>query len=114
MGRGTEHHNGLLHGKCETFNEDGTIIDSTEMVFQPAFPVRVKSESIFAGSLDGIPLIRTIWGHVEGLPDSQEDVFYIVSQLVKDRLPDRTDLLVPADIVRNEKGQIIGCKSFSV
>ena len=39
-------------------------------------------------------------------------VFYIVSQLVKNALPDRTDLLVPAEVVRDGNGNIIGCKSL--
>ena len=37
----------------------------------------------------------------------------IVSQLVFDALPSRTDLLVPADVVRGPDGQVRGCKSFA-
>ena len=61
---------------------------------------------------DGTPTSRTEFGEPEGLPDYVEGVFYIVSQLVKNALPNRTDLLVPAEVIRDEKGNIVGCKSL--
>ena len=42
------------------------------------------------------------------------ETFYIVSQLVKSALPNRSDLLVPAEMVRDEKGVILGCKSLGI
>ena len=39
-------------------------------------------------------------------------VYYIVSQIVKSALPNRADLLVPAEVVRDNAGNIIGCKSL--
>jgi len=62
--------------------------------------------------MDGTPTSRTNFGEPEGLPEFQEGIFYIVSQLVKSALPERTDLLVPAEVVRDETGNIIGCKSL--
>lgn len=61
---------------------------------------------------DGTPTSRTEFGEPEGLPEFQEGVFFIVSQLVKTALPNRSDLLVPAEVVRDEKGNIVGCKSL--
>lgn len=55
-----------------------------------------------------------MFGEVEGLPKYREDVYYIVSRLVKSALPDRKDLLCPGQQVRNETGQVIGCKSLSL
>ena len=57
---------------------------------------------------------------VVGLPESaEEDEYFIVSSItaqacraVNHPLADK--LLVPSDPVRNEKGQIVGCKSFSL
>jgi hypothetical protein len=40
--------------------------------------------------------------------------YYIVSQLVKSALPNRCDLLVPAEVQRDEKGNIIGCRSLGI
>jgi len=62
--------------------------------------------------VDRTPTSRTEFGEPEGLPDYVEGVFYIVSQLVKNALPNRADLLVPAEVVRDEKGNIVGCKSL--
>ncbi len=62
--------------------------------------------------IGNIPTSVTIFGEPEGLPNYQEGTFYIVSQLVKNALPGRDDLLTPAEVVRNDDGQIIGCKSL--
>lgn len=61
---------------------------------------------------DGTPTSRTKFGKAEGLPNFKKDTFFIVSQLVKNALPNRTDLLVPAEVVRDENGHIVGCKSL--
>lgn len=50
-----------------------------------------------------------------GNPDDIQvipEVYYIVSQIVKSALPERHDLLVPAEVVRDEMGNILGCKSL--
>jgi hypothetical protein len=62
--------------------------------------------------VDGTPTSRTEFGESEGLTDFKEGVFYIVSQLVKSALPTRADLLVPAEMVRDTNGNIIGCMSL--
>ena len=40
--------------------------------------------------------------------------YYIVSQLIKSALPKRVDLLVPAEVVRDDNGNIIGCRSLGI
>lgn len=52
------------------------------------------------------------YSYVYHLPEPQEDTFYIVSVLVAQACPDRDDLLVPYDLVRNENGSIMGCRSL--
>lgn len=47
-----------------------------------------------------------------GLPEPKLGTCYIVSQLVKNALPERDNLVVPAKVVRNAAGNIIGCKSL--
>lgn len=66
------------------------------------------------GDLDGIPLSRSQFGEVVDLPKETDGVYYIVSRLVRSALPERKDLLVPNEMVRDEKGVIIGCRSFAV
>lgn len=59
-----------------------------------------------------IPTSVTVFGEPTGLPEYQSDVYYVVSQLVKNALPDRKDLLVPAEVLRDTGGNIIGCQSL--
>ena len=81
--------------------------------------IRLKSKTVHFGSVEVvegliIPITMTEFGTAEGLPDKKEGVFYIVSQLVKSALPNRTDLLVPAEVQRDQSGNIIGCLSLGV
>lgn len=62
---------------------------------------------------DPIPFVFREFGEVIGLPDQEENVYLIVSTIVQRALPFRNDLVCPADLVRDEKGNIIGCKSLS-
>lgn len=76
--------------------------------------VRLKAITVHAGEIDGVPVSKTEFGQPEGLPEFQEGVFIVVSQLVKTALLSRSDLLVPAEVVRDEKGNIVGCKSLGL
>jgi|LauGreDrversion4_2_1035121.scaffolds.fasta_scaffold169140_3 hypothetical protein len=65
--------------------------------------------------LDGIliPLKMSILGEIVDLPAPQDNVFYIVSLIVLEagKKVGRKDLLAP-DTLRDDKGNIIGCKGF--
>lgn len=77
--------------------------------------VRLKTSTVDAGLVvDGIPVTQTQFGEPEGLPQVEEGTFLIVSQLVKSALSHRKDLLVPAEVVRDSKGVIVGCRSFGI
>jgi hypothetical protein len=60
-----------------------------------------------------VTLVSKRFGLVTGLPDATDFRRYIVSQIVADALPDRDDLLVPHDIIRDAAGQVVGCRGFS-
>ena len=49
-----------------------------------------------------------------GLGHNRPKRYYIVSQMVKSALPNRKDLLVPADVVRDKQGNILGCKTLGI
>ena len=40
--------------------------------------------------------------------------YYVVSASVKNLLPNRKDLLVPAEVLRTPQGFIYGCKSLGI
>lgn len=63
---------------------------------------------------EGVGFYATSYGEVVGLPEPKKDTLLIVSFMVRQALPERKDLLSPGDLVRDESGQIIGCKGFFV
>ena len=75
---------------------------------------RVAMQTRPVGLIGGLPTSKTEYGKVEGLPSGIEGVYFIVSQMLKSACPDRVDLLYPAELIRDESGNIIGCKSLGI
>lgn len=75
---------------------------------------RLQSSTVSAGSFGGIPITKTVYGVPTGLPDFEPGVFIIVSQIIKNAYPDRIDLLVPSEVVRDSDGKVIGCRSLGI
>ena len=82
---------------------------------------RCTSKTVQAGIINGIPITKTVFGDVqlvdcEGnvypMPEICDDTIYIVSALVA-RASDRPDFFIVNETVRDEKGRIIGCRSFA-
>ena len=90
------------NGGVKTFKPSGTV-------------ARCSQKTIVIGNVDGIPLTHTTFGDVVDLPDKKIDTIYIVSRLVLTACKGiRDDLVVPNDLVRDDQGNIIGCKSFAI
>ena len=66
--------------------------------------------------VDGIkiPVNKTVFGEVYGLPAPEEDTVFIVSRPVINALPDREDLVSPDDTIRDDKGVIVGAKAVAI
>lgn len=60
------------------------------------------------------PIVNTKYGKVTEIPEEEGDTYYIVSRIVRSALPDRSDLLVPVDLVRDANNRIIGCRALSI
>ena len=90
-------------------DENGNIIVTIEPSGSLA---RVSVSKEVVGSLDGIPIKQSTFGEVEGLPGPEDDTIYLVSSIVAARVPDRADVFIPDDSVRDEGGRIIGCRSL--
>lgn len=65
------------------------------------------------GKIDGIFITKQVFGAVQGVPDREEGVAYIVSRIVADALTFRDDLFIPGPMVRDENGRVIGCQGLS-
>ncbi|MDF9296082.1 hypothetical protein [Geobacillus stearothermophilus] len=99
--------------------DDGSVVLSVP----PSGTVaRVATQQTVVCQLDGIDVVRTAFGDVDGLPAPQPDTVYVVSTLVLQALSasgvDRSDVVAPdtspASVVRNTDGQIVGVKRFQV
>lgn len=75
---------------------------------------RCATVSVPAGNFGGVPLTKTQYGAVEGLPDPVDGVLYVVSAMVRAAVPDRHDVASPGNQVRDANGAIIGCRSLDV
>lgn len=75
---------------------------------------RVGSISSIVATVNGININKQTFGKVMDLPDPQDDVVYIVSRMVKDRVPDRDDVVVPGVPFRDTDGKVIGAWGLSL
>lgn len=83
---------------------------SSNRVFSPVGdPIRVREDVKTVGQIQGITITSTIYTEVDGTPPFKTGVYYIVSQMVKNALPHRRDFLTPKGVVKNKKGQVMGC-----
>ena len=61
----------------------------------------------------GIPVIRVVYGRLEGVPPPQEGIGYIVSSLAAQAAPERRDLFIPARPIRDEQGRIVAAQALA-
>ncbi|OYT66079.1 hypothetical protein B6U74_01795 [Candidatus Bathyarchaeota archaeon ex4484_205] len=78
---------------------------------------RVRAEQPVIGYINDVPVVKTEWGEVEGLPEPEECTVYVVSTLVLQALAGKRDDVVspdtgPASAVRDETNRIIGVRRF--
>lgn len=75
---------------------------------------RVSTTKSVAALIDGIPIFDTVFGDVTGLPPVTDGVFFIVSRIVKNAVPNRKDVLVPGAPIRDDNGVVIGADGFDL
>lgn len=76
-------------------------------------PIRLSQSTVQVDTIGGVSITETQFGETQNLPEQQNGVYLIVSRLILSANPDRSDLLVPNELVRNEAGHIIGCQSLA-
>ena len=92
--------------------------DGTALDIQPSGQVaRVATQARDAGQLDGIPVVQQTYGDVQGLPDPQDGVAYLVSGLVLSAVKaagGRSDVYAPDtspdSAVRDNGGRIVAVR----
>jgi hypothetical protein len=94
-------------------SEDGSV-EKTMTLQQSGNIIRLRTFIVEVGEICGVKITKTEFSVPDGLPEYQEGYFYIVSQIVKSALPERIDLLVPAEMLRDKDGNIVGCQSLGI
>jgi hypothetical protein len=72
----------------------------------------MRSASVTIDQLD-IPVHDIAAGTVTGLPEPQDGMLLVVPRIVAAACPDRPDLVVPFEDVRDHDGRIIGCRALA-
>ena len=73
---------------------------------------RVATTRTVVNEIDGIEIYETQFGQVEGLPERNGQDLLIVSALVAQRA-NRADVYSPGELVRNDAGQVVGCRGLT-
>lgn len=67
------------------------------------------------GQTVAVPVVLTgMTDKVIGLPPVQPDTHYVVSRVVLEACPERTDLLIPHRLIRDSAGRVIGCEALAL
>ena len=74
-----------------------------------------RRENIGIIYADGVtlPVTRSVFGAVEGLPAPEAGTIYIVSAITAQAVPECGDVFVVDDSVRDENGRIIGVRGLA-
>ncbi len=80
---------------------------------------RVSVKRTKVAEIGGVPVFRTEYGEVEGLPEPKEGTVYIVSILVLQALRGRRKDVIapdtsPQSVIRDDQGRIKGVRAFTV
>ena len=81
-------------------------------------PARVESKTVIVESIQceqgAVPVVDvTFSGVTQNLPEKQVGTIYIVSMITCQANPDRSDLYVVGDTVRDTSGRIIGTRALA-
>lgn len=93
-------------------------VDGNEVSkFESMGIARADSSETVVDYINDIPVVEMTYGAPIGLPDPIEGTVYIVSMLTIQAAIQvgrtTSDMYTTADLVRNDKGQIIGCRKLS-
>lgn len=90
--------------------EDNSVLATVE----PSGTIaRASQTRDLVSEVNGIPVNQCSYGAVTGLPDPQDGTIYLVSALTAQACPERSDVFITDDAVRDENGRIIGCRAIA-
>lgn len=74
---------------------------------------RAKQTRTLCGTIAGIPVNQCAYGQVQRLPEPAKETIYVVSAITAQACPEREDVYVVDDSVRDENGRIIGVHALA-
>ena len=92
-------------------DEDGNIVLD---IAPSGDQARCSASCEAVGEFEVIPIVRSVFGPVEGLPEPAEDTIYIVSSLVAQQCAGREDVVAPdtGPTAVREGGQVVAVRRF--
>lgn len=97
------------HAVC-VLGEDG----STLKVFPSDGVARASQSNEIVGYIDNIPIVKAVFGEVVNLPEPEYNTLLIVSIITIGAAHAQgrstNDLIIASNPVRDDSGQIIGCR----
>ena len=115
-------HEVVIYETSDCYMRDGSLYlrDDEEEFPQPFLtypaskePARVTFVQRADGMADGILIYRWFPDEIVNLPEPKPDTYYIVSKMVAQACPERTDLIFPGTVVCDADDHIVGCIDFS-
>jgi len=85
-----------------------------EEEFKPSgFNARINVKHELVRKIGNIEIKEVVdWTAEDVPPEGKEDALYVVSHHFKSMFPNRKDLLVPIEQLRNKNGRVYGCLSL--
>lgn len=111
----------VFDGKAKCYRLPSTMTPFVLAEFPSAGVARCAVSETLLGEQDvdgidfAVPFVGVTFGEIEGLPAPDGDTIYIVSAIVANaaRAQGRHDVVVPARMVRDNEGKVLGCLAFA-
>jgi len=87
---------------------NGTTIEPTGYV------ARANLHSHQLMEWQGVTFFSSELRSISNVPPPETETYYIVPVIVRVNMPERSDLISPTRLIRNNKGEVVGCGAFEV
>ena len=84
-------------------------LSNGETIEPTGYVSRVNTTQSQVDEIRGVPILESNISKTVNLPEEEEGVAYLVPSVVRQMAPRRKDLLSPTKLIRDHKGNVIGC-----
>ena len=65
-------------------------------------------------TIEGVQVNKTTFDRIVDLPEPMAETLLVVSRIVKEACPERSDLLCAGEMIRDKEGKVVGCRGLSI